>query len=306
MKITLRHITVFLFLVIIIVAACERKADIDFPPHKPLLVLHGYVSVGDTMMIALGKTMKVNVLEGDTATYVDNGWVVLYVNDVFADTMAFDPVRRKYVSSHVTAQTGKTYKVRAGAPGFGEVEGVATAPVTVPTQSIEVKDSVRSTLINTLLSDISFSFIDPPSENNHYLLELFYPYGFTNDCVYTYEPAIERYKGELVPFDENSCIYNHEVLFNDRSFNGQYKKLTISARTDALKSYVDPLTGKTMRSYLKRHNISEDYYRYFKTWMAIEFNTGTATTASPVIIRGNIRNGYGLFTVFSTVTDTLP
>lgn len=294
------------FLMLIVASSCERPALIDFPPHTPLLVLHGYVAVGDTIKVSLGKTIRITVSEGDTATYVDNGWVLLYENDIFVDSLKFNPHERRYISSHVIAQTGNRYKVMAGAPGFGIVEAAARGPLPVPTTSLKVTDSSRTNTLNIMLSDIQFRFLDPAQEMNYYLLELYLPGGSFDNCVYTYEPVIERYKGDMLPFDQNSCIYGDEVLFNDRSFNGQQKELTISSATDLLQSFIDPTTNITYRPYLKRYNISEDYYRYFKTWTAIEFNTGNVTMASPVIIKGNVHNGYGLFTVYTVTTDSLP
>src|SRR5689334_12612862 len=101
MKMPLRHILLTGSIGILLLAACTRMVEIDFPPHQPLLVLHGYMDIGDTVMVSLGKTMGIDDQQGDTATYVDNGWVKLYVDGLFADSLIFDSVRRRYVSSHV-------------------------------------------------------------------------------------------------------------------------------------------------------------------------------------------------------------
>ncbi len=291
----------------IIFFSCTRKADIKLPSHTPVLVLHGYITVGDTFSISLGKTLRADVAAHDTATYINDGVVLLFENNLFKDSLKFDAARRRYVSSHVIALAGKTYKIIASANNFTTVEATAIAPLPIYTVSLSRIKNARTDATGVPLDDVKFSFNDPSNEKNYYLAALYPAYiNASYLCVYTYDPSVEKYSEGLLPFDQNSCIGSHEILYTDKSFNGQLKELVISSNSFSLNEITDPITGIVHKPYLKKFNISEDYYNYFKNTISLSANAGGPTLSDPILIKGNVKNGYGLFTIFSTITDSLP
>jgi hypothetical protein len=116
--------------------ACTRTATVELKEHKSLLVLHGYVAVGDTFKVSLGRSFSASMQVADTASFVRNGWVVLYEDNNFLDTLKYNEQERRYVSASKKAQSGKHYRVVAGAAGFDNVEASATAPQQVPTLAL--------------------------------------------------------------------------------------------------------------------------------------------------------------------------
>ena len=303
----INYIGILLISVACLGMSCTRKADIDLPSHQPRLVLHAYVNVGDTFSVALGRTFKANVFQIMDSSYVEDGWMLLYENEVFKDSLKYDPFTKRYGSSKITAETGKRYRLVAGAQGFQTVEASATGPVPVNTISLHRVRNARTDIEGRLLDDVRFVFNDPGSEKNYYLAAL-YPSFFSSWilCVYTYDPAVEKYTESFTLFDQNSCIGSAEILFTDKSFNGQQKELTISTNSDNLIETVDPMTGDTMKAYLKRYNISEEHYKYFKQTNSLSLNSGGPTLMDPILIKSNLKNGYGLFTIYTSTTDTLP
>jgi len=287
-------------------SSCVRRADIEFPPHTPLLVLHSYTAVGEPFRASLGKTVESTVVVPGSATLITDGWILLYEDGAFKDSLRYDPVLELY-QTPVKAESGKTYRLVAGHPDFPEVESVASAPLGVPTLNVQHIKNARTNADGIALNDVKFSFSDPPLENNFYLAALFpgYP-GNSIGCVYTYDPSVERYTEGLLPFDQSNCIDGKEILFTDKSFNGKLKEITISATYFDLQTYVDPITGKEHKPYLKRYNITESFYKYFKHTSILDFNAGAPTLSDPIIIKGNVQNGYGLFTVYTAATDSLP
>jgi hypothetical protein len=284
--------------------ACIKPGDVTLPPYEPRLVLHGYIAEGDTFRIALGKTLKLDALKPEKDTYVSNGWVLLYENDVFLDSLKYKPAEFRYVSNRVIAVPGKTYKVRAGAPGFPDIEATTTAPLPVATVAVSHTKNTRHTAGGTPLDDVKFSFNDPANESNFYLTALYGTGG--SGCVYTYDPSIEKYAMNLVPFEEGDCIDNDQIMFTDKSFNGTLKEIVLSTSSNTLEPLVDPGTGTIYRPYLRRYHITEEYYRYYKTAINQDqiFEEGPILT-DPRTAKGNVKNGYGLFTVFAAVTDTI-
>lgn len=295
-----------LTVVIFYIVSCTKPGDVTLPHVEPRLVLHGYVATGDTFRVALGRTI---VAQGQLATrpdtYVTNGWVLLYEGNVFLDSLKYRTSDERYVSASRIAAPGKSYTIKAGAPGYPSIEAVSFAPAPVNLTKIERKRHARKTSGGIWLDDVTFTFNDPPAERNFYLASV-QPGRHGIMCVYTYDPAVERYMEDPLAIGENVCIDSDEIMYNDKTFNGTLKELTISADAFALDSFQDH-TGAIYRSCLKRYHVTEDYYRYFKATdaSALVLETGPGFF-EPRVIKGNVKNGYGLFTIFSAATDTIP
>ena len=296
----MRYLT--LIICICCVLSCTKTGTVELPPYEPRLVLHSYVGVGDTFKIALGKTLpQYRVLQPED-TYVTNGWIVLYENDVFVDSLKYNAVEERYVSSKVVAASGKIYKVRAGAAGFPEIEAFTNAPLPVNISSVTRIKNTRRTSAGSMLDDLKFSLNDPAGPN-YYIANLTILNGI--NCVFTYDPAVERYAIDLVPFESGNCIDDDWILYTDRSFNGMSKEITLSMYAGSLDSFTDA-SGKVYWPYIKQYNITEEYFRYLKASVYQEqiFEEGSIIT-TPGTPKGNVKNGFGLFTVFAVVTDTI-
>jgi hypothetical protein len=291
----------FAFLVFIF--SCTRNAEVKFPPHHAELVVHGYTEVGEYFHVSLGKTLGMNERVNDSATYVKNGWVLICENNIFADSLQYDSLSQQYVSANLVAASGKTYKLVAGAPGFQTVEALTVAPAPV-SYSVTRINNARTTSTGIVLDDIRFTVNDPAPQPNYYITSLYSSSTFSL-CAYTYDPVIEKYTGSLTPFNANDCINSEQILFNDVSFNGASKEITISAAHDNLEKFVNPATGSVYKSYIKWYNVPYEHYRYFKDALLLDANNLPSFT-NPVSIKGNVKNGYGIFSVYTAVTDSLP
>ena len=239
-------------------------------------------------------------------TFVDNAWVVLYENGVALDSLRYDPQEKRYRSQLVTAVAGKTYTIKAGADGFAAVEATATATMPVNTISLKHEKQTRTTYFGEKMDDIKFSFQDAGGEKNFYLMALFQSeYARVGlQCVYSIDPAIERTQGGNLPFEETDCLPNDHILFTDKSFNGSAREFSFSAASTSMETVADP-QGNLHRPYLKRYSISEEYFRYFRAVLSSYAGGDVPSFHEPVIVKGNVKNGYGLFAVFSVTTDSL-
>jgi hypothetical protein len=123
-------------------------------------------------------------------------------------------------------------------------------------------------------------------------------------CAYTYDPVIEKYTASMLPFDQNSCINSDQIIFTDKIFNGAVKEIVLSAGNSEMKAYTDP-SGIIYKPYLKRYNVSKEHYVYFKNALAADANT-VPTFSNPVSVKGNVKNGYGLFSIYLVTTDSIP
>lgn len=292
-----------LLLLMLCLFSCTKTIDIS-SPHVPQLVIHGYIAVGDRFNITVGRTAEKTELDSQ---YIKNAWVVLYENDVFLDSLLFNPQQKKYIAKQAIAAPGKTYTIKAGAPGYPVAEAVASAPDPVPTVSIAHIKNARLDEVGRFLDDVQFSMQDPAGVKNYYLAALYPSTHFTSTllCVYSTDAAIDRPQADVLPSNENVCIDAKSILFNDQSFNGSLKKITISAWPKALESIRDN-SGGIHKPYLKRYVVSEVCYKYIKYINSQDGEISLPYFNVPPNHIGNVTNGYGLFTVFSATTDSLP
>jgi hypothetical protein len=293
-------------IVCILFASCTKPIDLVLPAHEPKLVLHGYVAVGELFEVAVGKSIRGSEEMNGSTTFVDNAWVVVYENGLALDSLRYDAQKKRYSSQLVAAVAGKTYTIKAGADGFPTVEAMANASLPVNTVSITHVKQARTTYYGEFMDDIKFSFQDIASEKNFYLAALFpSAYGRVGlQCVYSSDPAIERTQGNTLPFEESDCISSKELLFSDKSFNGAIREFVVSANSKSLETATDP-QGNLHRPYLKRYSISEEHYTYFKQSLSAFGSGSFPAIHEPVIVKGNVKDGYGLFVVFSVATDSL-
>ncbi|HEX2629411.1 MAG TPA: DUF4249 family protein, partial [Chitinophagaceae bacterium] len=227
------------FLMLLILSACNDKANIELPPHVPKLVVHGYVETGTYFDIAVGRTFAADVLIIDTQTYVRNATVVLYENGILRDTLEYDAPTRLYRSATVKAIAGNTYRITITAPGFEPVEATSYATFPVPINSLRITKQARTSDNGQLLDDMTFTFTDPANEQNYYYTIIrTAQYNYT--CLYTYDPSVEKYQANVNPFESsNSCIFSDEILYGDRYFNGTTKEIVLSYSTGSLDSMVN-------------------------------------------------------------------
>jgi hypothetical protein len=203
------------------------------------------------------------------------------------------------------AQLGKTYTIVAGADGFETVEASAMAPLPIETVAIEHVQEARTDNYGSLIDDVSFTLKDPATETNYYVAALYPPGPIPSFmCVSTFDPIIEKPTRNLIPIEEN-CINNDELIFTDQSFNGFSKRITINAEARRMKPITVGSPGTVYRPWLKVYNISKDHYRYLKNTISIEIDPEIPSLTEPVTVKGNVKNGYGLFTIFTVTIDTL-
>jgi hypothetical protein len=293
-------------IICILFFSCERIIEVETPVHEPKLVLHGYVATGDFFHVALNQTVRANSSLGGDETFVENAWVLLYENEIFVDSLKYDAQQKRYISQKIIAAAGKTYKVAAGANGFTTVEATARAALPINAIAVDHVKNARTNSSKQSLDDINFSFNDAEGEKNFYLTAL-YPSILSHSgliCVYSNDPAVDRLRGNVLPFEEGACINNDQILFSDKSFNGKLKEIAISALSESLKTITDS-AGKLHRPYLQRSIISEEHYRYLQSTLSMYAGGLIPSMDAPVAIKGNVKNGYGLLTVYPVTTDSL-
>jgi hypothetical protein len=274
------------------------------PPFEDRLAVHGYIAIGDTFSVTVGQTVRDN--RSGTQTYLSNALVQLYAQGVLLDTLRYDSASKYYISKKVRAEAGKPYTIKVEAKGFRSVEATATGISAPVTESIKHIKKARTSQYGNVLDDVFFSFHDPAGVKNYYLVQVhssdYYNY---LGCVYSTDPAIEQPKGSALPFDDGDCIDPKFIFFTDESFEGQLKEISLSGYTSGLTPHNVP-GDRLYKPYIKRYAISKQFYDYYKFTSAIHDRDELPFVTEMASNKGNIVNGYGIFTIFGVVTDTLP
>jgi hypothetical protein len=288
--------------------SCVKKVTIELRPFEKRLVVHGYIASGELFNVTVGRTVRDSTFGTDT--YLTNALVLLYENGVLKDTLRYQSADDNYASEKVRAEIGKSYTIKVEAEGYPSVEATTTGPSAPVLQSLKHIPKARKHKNGSILDDVEFTFQDPANERNYYLTSFFPANSHSSggwDCVYSADPVIEREKSSLLPLDESDCIKSKAIIFTDKAFDGQSKMIRISSDEDDFKLIPIPpgIPIPKRLPYLKRYAIDSLYYDYFKFATSHGSGDDLPFVTENTEKKGNIINGYGIFTIFDLRVDSI-
>jgi Domain of unknown function (DUF4249) len=305
---------VYFILLAVLISACEKTVTIDVPRKDPKLVIYGWIEKDKLITLSVGKSRyildgSINGNQQELYT-VKDAQVVVFENGIPIDTLVYQPTGYNYKSIHnKTIRGGYTYSVKVKAPGFADVESVSI----VPSQSdITEVTRVRNARVNTIgdeQDEVTIRLNDPAGEQNFYMIQVYgTSYGYSDGspiyCVSTTDKDIELIGDNADPLNSDNCFDGSNLLMRDVNFNGGQKLIRLFVNSNELQEYVEPSSGRKYRPYLKVHRITEDYFRYIKSYSAY-YNATDNPFAEPVNVYSNVKNGYGTFSVHTMAVDTL-
>ena len=290
----------------ILIASCEKDVSVDLPDYPTQLAIFSnntvYKNGGDAITATVGKSISILKYNGRQELVVPNAKVDIYSDGKLLATMVHDPTEEKYYSS-VIPQEGKTYTIKASAPGFDNTaEATAKAINQIPITNITHTPNARNSS-NGPEDEVTITFNDPQGETNYYMVSFHSP--GTDDltrqyysylCVNTLDPSIETIEEQDFEIfnDESSCLYG-DLFMKDELFNGQTKQVKFYINSYGIQPF-QTYTGDTLYSSVVLTHVPEDYYRYRKTAAAASTNQGNPF-AEPSNVYTNITNGRGIFSI---------
>lgn len=295
----------FLVFTSIFMAACTKDVKVDLPDYPAQLVIYSnnttYPDAFYTLSATVGKSISILKYNGNQDLNVANAKIDIYKEGEYVATMQPDPNEEMYFSA-VVPEEGKTYTLKASAPGF---ENIAEATAKVNT-SIPIKNMTHITGArngaNGPEDEVTITFDDPANETNYYMISFLSPgtndltrQYYSNICVNTVDPAIETIENRDFLSDENSnCLYG-DLFVKDETFNGQSRQIKFYINTYSILPY-ETYTGDTVYSSVVLTHVSEDYYRYRKSAAAASTTQGNPF-AEPSNVFSNVKNGKGIFSI---------
>lgn len=306
---------IFIIASLFLLFACERTVHIEIPQKEPRLVINGLLQKNDLFTLSVGKSRGILASDDNQVSLaeqyvVKNAVPVIFENGVAIDTLVYQPADFIYKTIHnKTVKDGFSYTIRINAPGYKAVDAGSFLPSqSVITELRRIQNS-RTNSQGEDVDEITIKINDPAGERNFYLVQVWgasygSPFGNKIYCVSTTDKDVEQIGDNTDPRDPDNCFGGSSILMRDNNFNGAEKLLKLFVVSSYLQEYADPLTLRTYRPYIKVFRITEDEFKYIKSYNAYYYS-GDNPFAEPANVYSNIKNGYGIFSLSTMAVDTL-
>jgi hypothetical protein len=294
------HKYIGLIAISITLASCEKEIVVDVPVYQPKLVLSSYSVAGDTVYVAVGKSIGILDYKYGKDLEINNAALILKADGMPDDVLEYDPMIRAY-RSHSIAQTGKSYTLTATAPGYTEATAVTTVPSIVTIDSIRRIPNAKLDIDGNQQDELRIIFKDPPTAGDFYILSISSLLGVDTNfhsngigCVNTTDASIESIYDESI--DQNTCLQGDAIFFRDMLFNGTTKELRLFVPSGAISP--STMFGDTVYAQVQLLHVTESYFRFNKSYRFASDNRGNPF-AEPTNVYTNVNNGYGVFSMMS-------
>jgi hypothetical protein len=278
------------------ITSCEKEIKVTLPQEPDKLVLNSSTKTGDTIEMIVSKSEGIMKYKHNKDLSVKDANVVLYENGTPIDTLKYDDASQKYIS-HTYATGGKTYSVKATAPGLGQAEGVCLVPSTVSIQSLQRNYKVRVDANGSEEDEVILQFDDPAGSKDYYIIQMHSPsdtFEQSYYCVNSTDPSVETVMSEDIGV--NTCIPSNGIFMKDDLFNGKRKELRLYIGHYYMQA--DSSGAVPVYPTITLLHVTEDYFKYEKTYQFGVMNSGNPFS-EPVNVHTNIKNGYGIFSIMS-------
>jgi Domain of unknown function (DUF4249) len=273
---------------------CEQVIEVDLPPHIPQLVISCLFSP-DSTMLALATASKPLQALGEPGPVL-NANIVVDENGTPWDTLRFLPgVELPYYQSQRKPVAGRTYRVRASAPGYSDVQGEDRIPLPVPIASITRRDNVVGFELNADYSELTISFDDPVGLGDTYVMS-----------IYQLD-SVEIAPGQYIFFPSNlpgessdplvEVDYElKEYLLVDNAFDGSRPAIKVRAYTSNLDK---------PNVFVALAKVSDHFFRYKRSFVSA-VNNAFNPFAEPDIVHSNMTPKMGIFAGYSVTRAAVP
>jgi len=286
--------------------ACNKSIQIDVPAQQPVLVLNGQWQQAQLFNVRLTRSRGIND-PVDTGinlikTYeVKNAFITVKQNNIVIDTLKYDSLYFRYINRSKKTILNNTYEINVSVKGFTSINAASILNSTVAVSNPKINRAVGYNAYGELVDEVSFSFADNVVSTDYYLIRVHKADGSYTDCIGTTDTDFEKMIFNS-PFTTETCIDGNKLLLSDKNFNGQTKKIVLHIANSQMDEVL--FAGKIRRPYVDLLHITKDYFNYIKSYNDYDISS-LNPFAEPTNVYSNVKNGYGFFTAFSIVTDTL-
>ena len=303
MKKIIQLVTVFLS--IVFWSGCDEDSftpvvEIDIPPHESRLAVSGYLYDTDTVVQLLVRK-SLGILASSTVTdTVDAPNVQLQRNGVslgtFQKSFSFNKGLFDLSQTQGFGNNTELYTCKVSAAGLPNVSATMRMPSRVPIAEMSYVRNGTTDPDGKKRDLLSITFDDAGETSDYYSVKANYQVrdsitkqiGSQGDIYITLQQGVLENNDERFPFLTDATFNGKRIKLNFVSFGLGY-----SSSNRILETFVTAdLT-----------HLSKEDYQYQKS-LGFIFDQGNPFS-EPVILKGNISNGYGFFGVRSRSSATV-
>lgn len=273
---------------LISISSCEKDLDLSQLEFSEKLVMNALVNDNEPISLTLNKSL--DVFDSTGKPQLENANVTILDEAGVSSQLKFDLVSQSYRTTWIP-KPGVRYSINASWGDLFPVQSSFIIPQLNTNGKAIWKDSTGKDDAGFNTGTISFTIKDDPHVRNYYEIGLFRYDEFSSESWLTLKVIPQN--PEL---RDNPIINKQGALFvDDGGFNGQNKlfKFTTPAFTK----------GTTYKYMVVIKNLSEDYYRYFKSIENYQQQLGPFSEPSAVFT--NVKGGLGICAGASLVKDTI-
>ena len=276
MKITISAILYPLSFLVLI--ACVTDADLELADEsEPRLVLNSWFSPQHDWDLYLAESVGLN---DSSQNWVSDARILLFENEILVDSF-FELEEGKYRCDREVIE-GNSYKVWVKAEGFPAIEAEDKVPEKVLIDSAYYVFATNEAYV---------LFQDPANQKNFY--EIGPPFSQEPDPVI----LAEGYANYLA----------FGNFFADQLIDGQQYLFTAKQNLTFGGAEPDRYFEDCRRQdcYFNLKSLSEDLYKFYKTWIQHGFNINTPGVfeipyiSEPLNVHSNVEGGLGIFAAFN-------
>lgn len=291
-----------LFWIIGLVGCEPQDVQIDLPQRDSRLVVGSLFSEQREFSLYLRSTE--NILEGYKGI-VPQAEILLYEDGAIKDTLDYDSGAYR---SEVFPQRGRNYAISIDVEEFENVMATSFIPKEPVILSTSKIDSIY-TRDEYIVDQFNITIQDNPNEHNFYGMSqeflVFDEFGQEVDKV---RVAYDEVINDPVLQDEGLLDAEPNFLvFDDRHFDGEAYKMQIN-HLSLWSGFYTRNAGKKIVLITYFRAITEDHYNYLRSLVLHEeskYSDIWEGSGEPVQLFTNIEGGYGIFTGYSQVIDTI-
>jgi hypothetical protein len=276
-------------------AACETAVEVDVPIHDPQLVATAFFT-SDSLW-AVRVESSVDYTSHFDPAPVNDAVVEILSEGRVLETLAYSDTGR-YVGVGSRPAIDREYTLRVTAPGFDQVEGADRLPE--PPHVASFRE--RSTGSRTIEVGLDLVLEDPAGADNYYgLFVVQSRWEFKQSAqsirplpptLTTFESADEALDDGLLDFLDRDLRLYRMVFFDDATFDGAQKSLTLRLAYEAPDQAAELQIRRGFALVLV--TVSKPLFDYWKG-ADRQIVSNENPFAEPVRIESNMSNGFGVF-----------
>lgn len=299
------YVATIVLLCNILFIACTKEVKMKLPKHEPKIVVNCIFNTDTNIVVYLHKSSGMF----DNATpWIDNATIKLYKNNLFIGQMEYDQMGL-YVSD-IIANENSEYRIEVFCEGFDMVNSVDFMPQKPFFIGAVFRDSIYIEAEGKYpISQVKITLEDDPNINNYYEVKLQTKQinGSSSNNVHVVNL---RKNADAVLLNENMFdYYPKTILFSDKLFNGKTQVITIDYGCSVINlGYNGNILPYDYDLIVHVRSVSENYFNYKKTLYKHLFNQESDVwngSGDPVQMFTNIQGGYGIFSAYSQIIDTI-